>query len=151
MIIEFQKQDAMTCSRLIVECVSNTPEFNDHEAKLIIETDTPQQLVEKSNRFSIFIYKKEKQILGICGLDGETIRGCFIKLTEQNKGIGKKLVNYVEKIAKKKGIEKLKLSSAKNAEGFWIKMGYSSVGVITKKYKKNEFINISMEKIIKIT
>ncbi len=48
----------------------------------------------------IYIYEKNKNILGFIGMSGNYIAGIFVKEKEQSKGIGKELLNFVKDIKK---------------------------------------------------
>lgn len=48
----------------------------------------------------IYIYEKNKNILGFIGMSGNYIAGIFVKEEEQSKGIGKELLNFVKDIKK---------------------------------------------------
>jgi GNAT superfamily N-acetyltransferase len=104
MIDLFEPEDAEACSAMIKECVTASSDFNRHEAQLIIETDTAGGLVEKSKRFPLFVYRREGKPVGICGLDGNEIRGCFIRHGRQRQGIGRELIEHLEQYAKMKGV-----------------------------------------------
>ena len=46
---------------------------------------------------TIFVYEEKKQIQGFIGLMGNYIAGIFVEESNQSKGIGKELLNYVKK------------------------------------------------------
>jgi N-acetylglutamate synthase-like GNAT family acetyltransferase len=148
MIDSFKQDDAESCSAMIRGCVKS-PDFNQHEARFITSVNRDEDLIRKSREFLLFVYRKKGKVIGICGLDGSEIRGCFIKREEQKHGIGRKLIMHIEKHAMKRGIKKLTLSSAPSAREFWKRLGYHETGKTRKEYQGHGFENILMEKTLK--
>ena len=59
------------------------------------------ELVKKLiSQAEIYIYEKNKNILGFIGMSSNYIAGIFVKEEEQSKGIGKELLNFVKDIKK---------------------------------------------------
>lgn len=56
---------------------------------------------------------------------GKLERICILK-PYRNLGIGKIIVQVLEKIAKEKGVTKVKLHGQTHAEGFYLKLGYKT-------------------------
>jgi N-acetylglutamate synthase-like GNAT family acetyltransferase len=146
MIRFFEKRDAKTCSKMVSECVEKSPGFNRYEALFVKKFNTPRGLIKKSREFPLFVYEKKGGMAGVCGLKENEVTGLYIRLDEQNKGVGKKLVKHIENYAKKKGINWLIVSSAVSARGFWKGLGYKEKSGITKKINTREFKNIIMER-----
>lgn len=49
----------------------------------------------------IYVYEKNKKIIGFMGICENYIAGIFVSSDEQSKGIGKKLINYAKRIKTK--------------------------------------------------
>ena len=59
------------------------------------------ELVKKLiSQAKIYIYEKNKNILGFIGMSSNYIAGIFVKEEEQSKGIGKELLNFIKDIKK---------------------------------------------------
>lgn len=55
------------------------------------------------------------------------IRYMAVAFSEQGTGVGTKMMNFLEKIAKEKGAQKCILNARKSAIGFYEKLGYSCI------------------------
>jgi GNAT superfamily N-acetyltransferase len=73
------------------------------------------------------VFKREQEFLYIDQMD--------IRKSEQRKGVGRALVEYVERLAMEKGLARVETDTTENADGvpwnsydFWIKMGFRDTG-----------------------
>ncbi|MDO8647750.1 MAG: GNAT family N-acetyltransferase [Candidatus Diapherotrites archaeon] len=78
---------------------------------------------------TIFVAINKSKIVGIIALflNECKIGALYVKHTLHNQGIGTKLLNYAEKLAKRKGLKKLKLNSTKTAFEFYKSKGYKKI------------------------
>jgi ribosomal protein S18 acetylase RimI-like enzyme len=98
---------------------------------------------DKENRlkdgFEVFVAEAEGKIVGFIVFKMKRnygyIDNIVVAKEEQRKGIGRKLVAYVEKFAKSQGIYKMMTDTTENAEGnpwksysFWLGLGYEDTG-----------------------
>jgi N-acetylglutamate synthase-like GNAT family acetyltransferase len=86
-------------------------------------------LENDSNSIHAMATDNENNIAGVARLnliseDLGQLRFMAIANTHQNKGIGNKLINYLESIAKERGIKKIILQARENAIQFYYKNGY---------------------------
>ena len=51
---------------------------------------------EMLSQAEVYVYVKDKEILGFVGLNDEYIEGIFVSDKMQSQGIGKQLVNYIK-------------------------------------------------------
>jgi len=77
------------------------------------------------------------------------VRTMFVNPKYHKRGIGKKLLENIEKIAKKRKIKKLKVGSTIFAERFYKKCGFKRVKKDRWEHKGIKFDVIVMEKSIK--
>jgi predicted GNAT family N-acyltransferase len=57
---------------------------------------------------------------------GKMERICVLS-SHRNLGLGKHVMDHLEKLAKEKGFKKLKLNAQTHAEGFYDKLGYQTI------------------------
>lgn len=77
------------------------------------------------------------------------INNLVIKNDYKNKGLGRKIINYLENIAKKNNINKIKLMARLTALDFYEKLGYTPIGeVYNYKYPDTnvQLEHVDMEK-----
>lgn len=146
MIRIFQVNDATICSSILAECVYEQVELTDDAKKYIKDKASPNDFIERSKKMLIVIYEEEGMILGMGALDKNEIRTMFTRISSQGKGVGSKILKYLESEAIKKGYKKVFLHAALNAVEFYKKQGYLYIKKLNEK-KDNVIIkNILMEK-----
>lgn len=125
--------------------------FSEEEvAGFTIPEESPYTSIErlckmwnKGNLFNdgseVFVAEREGEVVGFIVYNmrssDDNIDNVVVAKREQGKGVGKALVQYVEKLAESRGYSIMKIDTTENAEGvpwkaygFWIKMGYEDTG-----------------------
>jgi ribosomal protein S18 acetylase RimI-like enzyme len=87
----------------------------------------------------VFVAEREGKVIGFIvynmrSLD-DNIDNVVVAKEEQGKGVGKALVEYVERLAESRGYHVMRIDTTENAEGvpwkaygFWRKMGFKDSG-----------------------
>ena len=114
--------------------------------KALNDANSPKDLKRKIKSYNIFCLVDKTEIIGMVGLNGAEIKGVFVKVSHIRRGIGTKLMNFIEEYARKKGIKKVHLWSAEKAKGFYKKLGYKLIKKVSKPYKGIRNVNFVMEK-----
>jgi len=89
--------------------------------------DLKQKMSESHSVGVIGCLNGEPAGFGILDLYQERIGAIYVKAAFTGRGIGKRLLQELEKIALQKGHEKLKLDSSLNAKTFYQKHGYTQL------------------------
>jgi|SRR3989344_2224404 len=137
-----RKSDIPKISRLRIETLKkvskkeNDPNFIDEVIK-----DYSIKNIKKNfdNRLEICAYSG-KRLVGCIFLDKSKIGGLYVKHNLLRKGIGSKLINYVEDIAKRNRIDILTLYPLADAIGFYRKKDF--------KLKRKRIIDLNGKKFI---
>jgi len=90
--------------------------------------------------FEVFVAEYEANVVGFIVYNmkspDDNIDNLAVAREEQGKGVGRALVEYVETLAKCRGINVMRTDTTENGEGvpwksygFWRKMGYEDTGV----------------------
>jgi len=102
-----------------------------------------QKMWDKENLFrdgsEVFVAEREEKVVGFIVFNmrcsDDNIDNVVVAKAEQGKGIGKALVEYVERLAKSRGYDVMKIDTTENVEGvpwkaygFWRKLGYEDSG-----------------------
>jgi ribosomal protein S18 acetylase RimI-like enzyme len=102
-----------------------------------------QALWEKNNLLNdgceVFVAESRGKIVGFIVYNmnsrNDNIDNLVVAKEEQGKGVGRALVEYVERLARSRGYNVIRTDTTENAEGipwkaygFWRKMGYSDTG-----------------------
>jgi GNAT superfamily N-acetyltransferase len=142
---KFQNKDARKLSYLIKRAL-NEVNIKDYPKKVIVylsKQNAPSKLIEKSKRRDIYVIVDGDRILGTAGLENNNVFSVFVNPAYHGKGVGQKLMGYIERVAKKRGIDRLKLPSSLTAVSFYEKLGYKK---IKKVFNKSTGYAIIMEK-----
>ncbi len=124
----------------VIEIEFATPEYDD-AVRLRYEVlrkplgleYTPEQLAAEYNNHHLAAYSNNGQLLGYLNLtpsDGGVIkmRQVAVEPQAQGMGVGKKLVEASEVLARKIGYQNMVLHARETAVAFYEKLGYHKVG-----------------------
>lgn len=106
------------------------------EEKLMEIWDRDNRLKDGSE---VFVAVSKGKVIGfiVFNMDDydDNIDNIVVAKKEQRKGVGRALVEYVEQLAKSRGMDIIKTDTTENAKGvpwkaygFWKKMGYKDAG-----------------------
>lgn len=93
----------------------------------LINNNSPKEINNKMKTRDIFCAWEGNTLVGTADLGGDKIGGLFIKSSEIGKGIGTKLMDFIENYALSKKIKRVRLYSTKFAFNFYKKRGYSLI------------------------
>jgi N-acetylglutamate synthase-like GNAT family acetyltransferase len=144
-IRKFKDKDAGKVSHLIIRALTEV-NIKDYPKSVIVylaKCNAPSKLIKRSRLKDIYIIVDGERILGTAGLKNKNVFSVFVDPTYHGKGIGQKLMRYVEQVAKKREIDRLTLTSSLTAVGFYKKLGYKKV---KKAFSKSLGHQIIMEK-----
>jgi len=92
--------------------------------KFLMNENSTQGTINKMADRDMFCMWDGDILLGTIELKGNKILGLFIKSSEIGKGIGTKLMDFIEIYARSKKIKRVRLYSTKFALSFYKKRGY---------------------------
>lgn len=126
-IRKFTEKDAEEASRLIRRAVKevNSEVYPEDVVKNLYDFFSSDYLVEMAKEDDLILAVEEKKILGTARLKQNRIQTVFVDPNYHRQGIGTALMNSLENLALKRGIQTIKLSAAINAIGFYKKLGYT--------------------------
>ena len=126
MIRRFRKEDAEACSRIIKTSLSRRMQADSR--KRILSETTPSGLVKEKKK-QYFVCEQGGKIAGIGALvkKENEVTTMYIHPKFRGKGIGTKILNSIEKEAKKRKIKKLVLYTHDPAFKFYLKNGFSII------------------------
>ncbi|MEE9525724.1 MAG: GNAT family N-acetyltransferase [Candidatus Woesearchaeota archaeon] len=150
-IRKFKKEDARRVSYFIHKNIREV--LSKYQPKKVSDffykNMSPAGIIRKSKNTDYYLVVAKDRILGINGLRDNEIRTMFVNPRYHGKGVGKKLIDNIEKVAKKRKIRKLKVHSTPYAEKFYKKYGFKRIKKVTQKARENKnikWLEILMEK-----
>ena len=116
----FKNNDSEVLSQLIINNLMsiNVQDYGLEAVKLLSSFYLPGKIIEYSGNEEIYVGVFDSKIVGTISLDKGRIRNLFVDVQHQGKGIGKKLMHFIEGIAEDHKLEKLFLYSHLSAEDF---------------------------------
>ncbi len=129
----------------------NSKDYTKKQINELNKLSTPDKIIEKIKKRDMFCMINTNKILGVIDLEENKIGGFFIRKGYINKGIGTKLIKFIEDYARKKGIRKIILYSTPYAISFYKKLGYQKSKKQSKKLRVGNVIikQTKMEKKLK--
>ena len=126
-IRKFKDKDALEASDLIRKTLSeeNSKFYPNSVIEYMYNEFSPQFLIELSKEREFFVAFENSEIIGTITIINDYIGTVFVNPEYHSKGIGTKLMETIENLAKERKIEKLRLQSSINAVDFYEKLGYS--------------------------
>ena len=112
----------------------NSKDYPKSAIQFLIKIHSPKQLIEKSKEKNIYVLVEKDKIIGTVSLKGDWVLTVFVNPDVHGRGLGRKLMEYIENVAKKRKITKLTLPSSITAEKFYKKLGYKKIE--RKKHKE---------------
>jgi len=114
----------------------SVPGSSQYYSKLTEMWDTNNKLKDDSE---VFVAVFEGKVVGFIVFSmkqcDDNIDNIVVAKEEQGKGVGRALVEYIEDLAKSRGMDVITTDTTENAQsvpwkayGFWKKMGYEDIG-----------------------
>lgn len=110
---------------------------------------SPKYIIKISEGRMCYVMVDKTNIIGYVSIEGNKIKKLFVNPDYHKKGIGSKLLNKVENIAKKNNLNLLIVDSNIHAERFYVKKGFKKIKNKFSKVGNQKIKLIYMEKILK--
>ena len=112
-IRKFKRDDAIKVSNIIRRCLREvvSKDYPKKEIESLCEFFTPSLLIKNLKDRIIFVAVENDKVVGTASLKGDTVFTVFVNPDFHGKGIGSKLMDKVEDLAKKNGCKILKVPS----------------------------------------
>jgi GNAT superfamily N-acetyltransferase len=125
-IIKSKKQDAKEISLLRINTNKKilSKYYSKKVIKYILNKNTPEYIIKKMKEGSMFCAWNDGKLVGTITLQGDKICGVYVKSNIIGKGIGTKMMDFIERLAKRNGIKTVRLYPSKFAMDFYKHRGY---------------------------
>ncbi len=127
----------------------NSKDYRKEVIDHLVNYNSPRKIEEKIINSDVFCAWNDGKLIGTVTLEKDLVGGLYIKPSFIGKGVGRKLMDFIENFAKKKGIKKVKLYPTKTAIKFYEKLGYKKVKSSYWKIDKLKVRFYEMEKSLK--
>jgi predicted N-acetyltransferase YhbS len=144
-IRKFKNEDARKVSNIIKRCLREivSKDYSEKEITDLCNFFKPSMIIKNSKNRSIFVAVENNTILGTASLKEDTVFTVFVNPDIHGKGIGSKLMDKVEDLAKKKGYKIVKVPSGISSFDFYKNRGYKKIKM---NHSKDHADTIEMKK-----
>lgn len=105
----------------------NCKDYPEVVIEAMINYYTIDNLIKISEKRDVFVIEKDGIVMGTASLEGNSIHTVFIDPEYHGTGLGKILMEYIEKIARGRGLQITTLDASLTAYPFYKKLGYIDV------------------------
>ena len=140
-IRRFREQDAKEVSDLIRKTIliSNTKDYPKDLMDALIETETPEHVLQRASWTHFYVAQEEQQIIG-CGAigpywgkeDESSLFTIFVLPEYQGKGVGRAIIDTLEKDEYFLRAHRIEIPASITGVPFYLKMGYHYKNGITE-------------------
>jgi len=121
-----QAKDAEEISRIILRAlrITNAADYPPHVIDAVALSFTPKQVSAQLATRQVFVAIVDGQVVGTASLHGQVVRSVYVDPDHQKCGIGGKLMDAVEQLARDQSIGTLGVPSSITAQGFYHRRGF---------------------------
>lgn len=140
-IRRFEEKDAKKVSELIVETLrkTNTKDYSADTIENYVNNFHPENVLKRASWTHFYVAEEKRNIIG-CGaigpywdkIDESSLFTIFISPEHQGKGIGRKIIETLEKDEYFLRAKRIEVPASITAVPFYKKMGYSYKNGINK-------------------
>lgn len=141
-----QAKDAEAISRIILRAlrVTNVADYPPHVIDAVARNFTPRQVSAQLTSRQAFVAVVDGRVVGTASLHGQVVRSVYVDPDHQNCGIGSKLMDAVEQLARDQSIGTLGVPSSITAQGFYRRRGF----VVVREEFHDDERTIVMKKVL---
>ena len=124
----FEPADAPACSRLIESAVETMIDANEPARALIRAHARPDLLERELAGQHVVVADDGGAVLGIAALVEREIRRVYVRADVQRSGVGRAMIDALEREAARRGHEEVHLTAGAAAAAFYERLGYDRLG-----------------------
>ena len=119
-------EDAEALSRLMRRAIrhNNAADYPSEVIARLLARHTVEAVAAMIAKRRVFLGCEGERVVGTVALEGDVLRGLFVEVDRQGRGIAVGLVCHVEALARANGLPQLTLQSSTTAHGFYKRLGY---------------------------
>lgn len=141
-IRNFSTDDAAAVSDVVCRTlrVTNGPDYPAEVIEEVCEEYSPENLRERSQRCDLMVAEDDGRVVGCAGLDGDWVWGVFVDPDCQGRGVGRLLMDAIERIARNRRVRMLGLHSSTTAADFYRRLGWRPVREILRDGRVHQIV-----------
>ncbi|WP_431484130.1 N-acetyltransferase family protein [Pseudomonas solani] len=127
-------EDAAAISQVVLLALAES-NARDYPPAVIASVQAnfgPEQVRGLLAAREVLVAEEAGCVIGTASLDGDVVRTVFVAPGAQGLGVGRRLMEQVEALARERGVAVLKVPSSITAEGFYAGLGFQAVQQIIR-------------------
>ena len=147
-IRKFKESDAKSVSVLTRKALKHNLSkcYNPKVISFLHKVFSPSGFIKRSKEREYFVAVEDGVVVGLAGLLVDEVKTVFVDTDAHMQGIGRKLLNHVENLARKRGFRKVWVSSSLYAVDFYKKCGYKVLKRTWTPVADTRLVDVKMEK-----
>ncbi len=121
---EIERLSALIRNTLLI---SNSLDYDMKVIQHLSRQYSSHSVRDMAMRRKMYVHLTDNVIDGTVSLKGDTIYAFFVAPDRQGRGIGSRLLSFIEIVAKSKGVRTLKVDASVTARDFYKDWGYKIV------------------------
>lgn len=146
----FQAGDEEDLSRLIIENLEqvNVQNYGKSAVRQLVRQYSPAHILKYATYGEMYVAEApgEPSLAGTVTLEDERVRNLFVRNDLRGQSIGKRLMLFIESVAREKGLTRLYLLADLTAADFYESLGYVRKGERLELIRSARFKMVEMEK-----
>jgi GNAT superfamily N-acetyltransferase len=121
-----EETDAEGISRTILRAIqiTNAADYPPHVITTVTGSFTPQHALAHLTNRQVFVAAINGEIVGTASLHGRVVRSVYVDPDNQGTGIGGKLMDAVEELARDQCLDSVTVPSSITAQEFYRRRGF---------------------------
>lgn len=146
-IREATEKDCSAISKLIQENIECNPnKYSKDQKQAWKKYNTPKRIAEQLKEKEIYCSFLNGDLVATIAIKENELSGFYTNFKIRNKGIGSKLLQFIEQIATKNGLKRLYLVATPSAVLFYQKRGFILLKEITTTFYGIDYQEFEMQK-----
>ncbi|MEG0772133.1 GNAT family N-acetyltransferase [Clostridium sp.] len=105
----------------------NSKDYPAHIINNMCDLYTSEHIIEIAKARDIYVAELNGKLIGTASLDKHIICAVYVNIDYHNRGIGRRLMCFIEEVAKHKSIKFLRLHASLTSLNFYYTLGYKYI------------------------
>jgi GNAT superfamily N-acetyltransferase len=124
----FEQEHASDCSGILIAALSGL-EAMDHASRAMIASHaTPAVLGAELARYFTLVGLDGGNLVAFGALDGDEVKRVYVHPRHQGKGFGTAVMRELEREARRRGLDIVRVTAGAEAAAFYERLGYARLG-----------------------
>ena len=142
---KFHRQ-ALECILKTVE-ISNSPDYPPSVIEYQLQTHYTMEWITRQMQSRYFIVALiEGKVVGTSSLDGNEIKAMFVDPSHQRRGVGRAMIEELERYARTMGFKEVELKSSITAYDFYKRLNYRLFEELSEEIQGDKVVTYHMKK-----